>query len=65
MIITTWNFVLTKMMAVFWDVAPYSLVDIDDVSEKLTTSIIRAMSENLTFVLINFDIIFSSFTTHI
>jgi hypothetical protein len=30
--------------AVFWDVAPCSLVDIDDVSEVLAVSIIRVMS---------------------
>jgi hypothetical protein len=31
-------------MAVFWNIVPCSLVDIDDVSEVLTASIIRAMS---------------------
>jgi hypothetical protein len=29
-------------MTVFWDVAPCSVVEIDDVSQALTTSIIRA-----------------------
>jgi hypothetical protein len=30
-------------MAVFWDVTPYSLVDVDHLSEELTASIIRVM----------------------
>jgi hypothetical protein len=29
---------------VFWDITPYSLVEVADVSEFLTVSIIRAMS---------------------
>jgi hypothetical protein len=36
-------------MAVFWDVAPCSLVEVTDVSEVLA-SIIRAMSELLGFL---------------
>jgi hypothetical protein len=33
-------------MAVFWDVAPRSLVELTDVSEALTASIIVLMNEN-------------------
>jgi hypothetical protein len=32
-------------MAVFWDAAPSSLVILTDVSEELSASIVRAMSE--------------------
>jgi Arc/MetJ family transcription regulator len=31
-------------MAVFWDVVPRSLVDIDDVSNMLAASVIRAIT---------------------
>jgi hypothetical protein len=33
-------------MTVFWDVTPCSLVEIKDISEVLTASIIRAISKD-------------------
>jgi hypothetical protein len=36
---------MSVKMAVFWDVAPCTLVDIDSISGELTASIFRAMSK--------------------
>jgi hypothetical protein len=41
------SFQILKAMAVIWAVAPCSLVEIADVSEVFTASIIREVSRNL------------------